>query len=51
VATRRVGADPPVCLAATASYRSQPIPRRSGAQPLVPTNVTIDVIILTGLGP
>ncbi len=30
VATRRVAADPPVCLAATASYRSQPIPRRSG---------------------
>jgi hypothetical protein len=31
----------PACLAATASYRSQPIPHRPAARPLVPTNVSI----------
>ena len=43
-------ADPPGCLAATASYRSRPMPRRPAARPLVPTNVTVGVITLTGLG-
>jgi hypothetical protein len=31
VATRRVAADPPACLAATASNQSQPVPRRPAA--------------------